>query len=243
MSVKESQVLAQGDYEYLCDGRIVPVRESWQLSRTESGLTVFSQRTIPFLSVVIAARATFSTARMERCLLQWRSLTTGESIAMATYAASPEQGLYRYRHRGSPARSVAVQDAHYFPLLRVFVGGIIHALVAEGGSGRVLVPWIHDPAQQTRLFEPEFSLRSARYQGSSESDKPWGKERVKLDHFHYSGGQYECGADYWLASGLLQEYRWRQGSADWGVRLRNLVGRWPGAELWSNTRPTVSLNE
>lgn len=240
---QESRLLAGGEYEYLCDGHLVPVSESWQLSRTERGFAMLSQRAIPLLSAVIVVRVHFSGAGMERCLLQWRSTISEESVATATYAASPEQGVYRYRPRGAPARSVAVGDAHCFPLLRVFVGGIIQALVAEGGSGRVLVPWIHDPTQETRLFEPEFSVRSVQYLGSSGSGNPQAEEGVELDHFRYSGGQYESGADYWLANGLLHEYRWQQRGANWVVRLKNLDGRWPGAELWPSTRPAVNANQ
>ncbi|GAA5525465.1 hypothetical protein Maes01_02035 [Microbulbifer aestuariivivens] len=220
----QAQLLASGEYEYLRDGVSVPVYESWQLSRTARGLSLFSHREVPAASLVISAKACFAGAGLQRCYLQWCSGAALEPVAKAFYTATPAVSRYRYRGHGARTQSIDAQNAHFFPLMRVFAGGVIHGLAAGGGSGRVLVPWIHDPSMQQRLFEPEFSDRSVRQLGSEKDPR--------LDHFHYSGGRYESGADYWLLNGLLQEYRWQQGDAEWTVRLKNPAGVWPGEEVW-----------
>lgn len=226
------QPLAQGEYEYLCDGVPVPVSERWAVLRAGEKFVVRSVREIPALSVVISARALVAGGRIQRCLLRWCDAGQQQAIAVAGYRAAEEGnrcGIYRVRRAGAATRGVAVDAALYFPLLRIFAGQLLGVLAAqENAEAQVLVPWIHDPAQTGKLFEPEVSQRRVRFLQAVEV----AGSGERLDSFEYSGGRYDNGAVYQLVQGLLREYRWRQGSSEWTVRLKNLQGRWPGEELW-----------
>ncbi|WOX05888.1 hypothetical protein [Microbulbifer pacificus] len=224
--------IAQGEYEYLCDGNPVPVFEHWSLFRLGEKFVLHSAREIPALSVLISARAQVAGGEILRCLLRWCDMGRQKSIAASSYRALGKGingGVYRVRGAGIETRSVSAEGALYFPLLRIFAGQLLGALAAQDqAEARVLVPWIHDPAQAAKLFEPEISLRRVRFLQSVDagvSGRTW-------DSFEYSGGQYDGGAVYDLADGLLQEYHWQQGQSHWTVRLKNLQGSWPGEELW-----------
>lgn len=237
---KGTQAIAQGEYEYLCDGVPVPVFERWALFRVGEEFLVHSAREIPSLSVVISARARMVGGNFQRCLLRWCDVDRHKAMAVASYRAEGDgihRGIYRVRGAGIPTRRLAAHGALYFPLLRIFAGHLLGALAAqENAEARVLVPWIHDPAQTGKLFEPEISQRRVRFVQTADSAAVDGK----LDSFEYSGGQYDAGAVYDLAEGLLHEYRWRQGSSDWTIRLKNLQGKWPGEELWPHAMAPAS---
>lgn len=232
ISSREKDVLAKGEYEYLCDGAPMPVNESWALSRNGNGFALYSQREISALSVEIVARAELCGGHIQRCLLHWIDTSSQRGVATASYRAGNgegKSGIYRFRSVDAPSRSIATEGLLYFPLLRIFAGQLLGQLAArENCEARVLVPWIQDPAQTGELFKPDVSRRRARYLKTVVSGNAGGI----LDFFEYSGGRYERGAEYCLERGLLREYRWLQGDSEWVVRLKNLVGPWPGGELW-----------
>lgn len=228
----EGDVLARGEYEYLCDGVPVPISESWALSRKAGGFRLSSQREIPALSVVISAHAEVAGGEIKRCVLRWLDVGRKACVAMACYRAGEgchNDGVYRFRSAGSPSRRIAITGALYFPLLRIFAGQLLGKMMAQdGGEARILVPWIREPAQTEKIFTPEFSGRRVRYLNTEAGEYAGGS----LDCFEYSGGRYEDGVIYRLRQGLLREYCWRQGSSEWTVRLKKLEGIWPGEQLW-----------
>lgn len=222
---KSTHSIAQGEFEYLRDGEPVPVFEHWELLRKGETFEVRSVREVPAISVVISARALVGAGQVQHCLLRWCDASQQKCIAAASY----HRGIYRVRHAGLPRHNVEVAGALYFPLLRIFAGQLLGALAAqENAEARILVPWVHDPSQPQKLFAPEFSRRRVRHLETVDM----GERGAVVDCFEYSGGQYEHGAVYRLANGLLQEYRWPQGRSEWAVRLKNLQGSWPGEELW-----------
>ncbi|MFV8784243.1 hypothetical protein ACNKU7_17615 [Microbulbifer sp. SA54] len=227
-------VLAQGEYEYLCDGQLMPITERWHLVRSAGLFEIYSERTVPSQSLRVRVLARIESGRIGRCALSWGVDGEMNCRANATYrvGADGRGAVYRYRRPGFPARGIPMVRQHFFPLLRIFSGQLLGALASAGGSGEVLVPWIHDPAQGERLFAPEFSTRTVGYQGPGRAAKPGNVS----DCFLYAGGQYGQGAEYDVADGLLQEYRWWQGEKQWRVRLREFSGQWPGAELWPHAR-------
>ncbi|MBB5210168.1 hypothetical protein [Microbulbifer hydrolyticus] len=226
------QPIAQGDYTYLCDGVPVPVFERWSLFQVGELFALHSTREIPALSAVISARALIGEGRIKQCVLRWHDVDRQKTIAASSYRAeesAPASGRYLYRATGMSTRRVAVGRALYFPLLRIFAGQLLGALaVQENAEAQVLVPWIHDPSQPRKLFVPEFSQRRVRFLEAVCARK--GGEI--LDCYEYVGGQYDRGAIYGMANGLLREYRWQQGRSEWVVQLENLQGCWPGEALW-----------
>ena len=246
------EVVAEGEYEYRRDGIAVPVMERWRLLRKGPGeFELHSAREIPALSVVISARALVRKGRLQRCLLRWVSAGNTSAGTQCVAASSYHAGLgdgdgdgvaasYRVRHPGVRTRTTGVAGALYFPLLRIFAGQLLGALSArKSGEARVLVPWIKDPSQTEKLFEPEFSRRRVRFLGAVDTGTAGGPQ----DCFEYSGGQYADAAVYQLTDGLLQEYRWHQAGSEWTVRLARLSGKWPGETLWPYPVTTAFATE
>lgn len=243
-----SSVLAQGEYEYLCDGEIAPVAEHWQLSRAVDGYEIRSTRTVPSQSLLVRACARVSEGQIVRCLLRWGLESGGKTVASAAYRMIPDdlglgggysdssQAIYRFRCGGLPSRSIPAVGVHFFPLMRIFSGQLLGALAKRGGSGGVLVPWIQDPSRANKLFAPELSNRRVFYLGVG---RPGFGDQA-CDCFHYSGGEYDNGAEYHLSQGLLWAYCWQQGQKEWQVRLKNFQGQWPAASLWLHPRFAVA---
>ncbi|WP_226660866.1 hypothetical protein [Microbulbifer aggregans] len=239
-----NSVLAQGEYEYLCDGDVMPVAECWQLLRSVDGYEIRSTRTVPSQSLVISACARVRAGQITRCLLQWGLEPGGKTVARAFFRMNPDglgpgecrseksPAMYRFRRSGTPSRSIPAVGVHFFPLMRIFSGQLIGALAKRGGSGGVLVPWIQDPSRVNKLFAPELSNRRVFYLGVGQA----GFQGKACDCFHYSGGEYDNGAEYHLAEGLMWAYHWQQGRKEWQVRLKNFSGEWPGAALWLHPR-------
>ena len=220
---------ASGEYAYLCDGIAVPIQETWQLYRHGENFELRSERRVPEAGVVISARANIDGAGLERCHVQWRNLQSGDLATESFYHAEGTGGFYRWRQPGRPARSKLLDDSYFFPLLRVFAGALLTDLSRAGGGGRVLVPWIVDPSDVQRLLEPALSERRVEWLRS----EPWGEEgEYPADCYRYSGAQYGDDTRCWLWRGLLLGYRWQQGQQIWQIKLKNLQGNWPGAELW-----------
>ena len=235
-----AQPIASGEYAYLCDGVRVPVFERWSLFRVGEEFALYSAREIPGLSAVISVHALIGRGRIQRCLIRWRDAGHQKTMAASSYRAAEDGihcGRYRYRTRDIRARSILVDHTLYFPLLRIFAGQLLGTLAAqENAEAQVLVPWIHDPSQPGKLLVPEISRRRVRFVKTVVA----GERGGVLACFEYSGGQYDRGAIYGMANGLLQEYRWQQGESDWVVRLENLQGDWPGEALWPHPITTVT---
>ena len=219
---------ASGEYVYLCDGVAAPIHEAWQLYRNGDNFDLRSERRIPEADVAISVRATIAKGRLQRCHVGWKNLQSGDVAAESLYRAKPSGGIYRWRRPGSAARSALVDTPFYFPLLRVFAGALLGGL-SQAGNGQVLVPWIAEPGQRHRLLEPALSERQIDWLHSG----PWGDGGAyPADCFQYSGAQYGDDTRYWLWRGLLLGYCWQQGQQTWQIKLKNLQGHWPGAELW-----------
>ncbi|GMG86322.1 hypothetical protein MNKW57_06430 [Biformimicrobium ophioploci] len=221
--------LAGGRYSYLCEGELVPVKEHWQLWRQGQAFVIQSERWIEPLQASIAVQAVFRGQQLRVCLTRWLEGPGGQASASSLYRDT-EGGLYRWRSRGQPASSVRSRHAHYFPLLRIFAGYLLTRLAQDGKKeSEVLVPWIEQPQERTRLFSPDFSRRRVSLGESG----PWrGEGAQHADSVLYHGGQYQDGSRYWLNCGLLLGYDWSQAGRQWQVRLEDYRGHWPGAELW-----------
>ncbi|AQQ67901.1 hypothetical protein Mag101_09790 [Microbulbifer agarilyticus] len=240
-----SSPLAAGRYEYQCDGKPVPLAETWQLRQFGSGYEISSVREVPSLSLRISARVRIDESGGMRGLLKW--CEGGDvPLALATYRCEPDnQGRssnarYRYRRPGSPAQSFPAAEMHFFPLMRIFAGQLLTGLATAGGRGEILVPWIQDPGQRDKLFMPDVSSRRLEYLGQEsvgqsirglvgESEEVSSEQ---VERYRYSGGQYENGSEYLLCDGLLREYCWVQGEKEWQVQLQDFSGQWPGAVIW-----------
>lgn len=111
----------------------------------------------------------------------------------------------------------------FFPLLRIFMGGVISSLLLEGGEAEVVIPSIVDPEDMDETLKPLVSVRCATPIADSITT-PLGAD---VFCFEYVGDQYQAGSVFTFnRTGLLLEYRWQQ-SADqlWQIRLINLEGR------------------
>lgn len=228
--------VASGEYAYLCDGVAMPVQEEWRLYQYGDHFELRSERRVPEADVLIAVRANIDAGGLQRCHVRWRKLQSEAVTAESFYRADGTGSKYRWRQPGESARRAKVDNAFFFPLLRVFAGALFADLSRAGAGGRVLVPWIADPGQAQRLLEPAFSERRVEWLHS----ESWGAdEAYPADCFQYSGAQYGDDTLCWLWRGLLLGYRWQQGDKTWQINLKNLRGHWPGAELWPH--PVAAL--
>ncbi len=212
----DEQPLDSGVYEYQINGTLTDIREPWRRDRhPDKGVVTRARRHSEqhgfALEVAHWARPDGECTAQ----LSWRA---GEVLVQADYRLGSELRVNRSVD-GQALEETRLPDdgALFFPLMRVFAGGLIAQLFGAGG-GRVLVPAIDRPAEPDTLFVPQFSERRVEL---LEGQAP---EIDGCRCYRYSGGQYgEAGARYWLdKSGLMQHYRWQAiAEHEWRVSLED----------------------
>ena len=105
--------------------------------------------------------------------------------------------------------------------MRIYAGPLIARLLAMGGQGAVLLPFIGDPADEERLLRPQVSQRQASVL-ENDVELQLGGADFRCRVCEYSGDQYAPGTRFWLAEDdLLVRYRWQQAQdQQWDVWLQ-----------------------
>jgi hypothetical protein len=209
--------VALGRYGYLHNASATDIEETWEIHGNAGDRLIRSRRTAPSAGLSIEVESHQLQGVTTRCLIDWR------------YGAQRVSGDYRFNGQRLSATLRAgkrqhrcdmdLGDAVFFPLLRVFTGATINALLSRGGCGRVLVPWVRDPQDQARLLTPTASTRHATLV-RRERVTVAGR-RIRCGCFDYSGGEYPPGTLFWVdRHGVLLRYRWQQDPANsWEVSL------------------------
>lgn len=98
----------------------------------------------------------------------------------------------------------------FFPLMRVFTGDVLRAILASCGRAETIVPYIEDPSQHENLFTPTVSERKVRDLHTNPAS------------FEYEGGQYANPICIELGPhGFLRRYRWQIGDDHWECALQD----------------------
>ncbi|WP_372764063.1 hypothetical protein [Litorivivens sp.] len=195
-------LIAQGSYTYRCNGELTDISEPWLRHRQADGSVVTRSSRSDGESFVLGAKY-WCKAGVVFASLYWENVS---GVRTASYALGA--GGLRWSADGSPPVSQACSPTTvFFPLMRIFSGDTLLAIMEQGGEATVLVPSIKTPEHAESLFAPLFSERCV--------------EQVTTDVYHYRGGEYDDAACYQLgADGLLQRYEWQQSPAQlWVVEL------------------------
>ncbi|MCH9690975.1 MAG: hypothetical protein K0U59_02745 [Gammaproteobacteria bacterium] len=227
-----TETLAQGCYHYSCDGRTMPVQDTWQLGRDKKGRRLLtSQRLVGELGFGITARAVLSAKLVTECLLHWRD-ETGE--VSARYQLLTPAGKNAHLNNpvdahwcgpNGPQHRVLSEGARLlFPLMRIFMGPLLINLSQFKEGCEVVTPDIVDPSQRGKLLAPRVSHRQAQTvvgDATTLGAQDLGNE---VSAFIYHGDEAERDAHCFVDKrGLLVGYDWPSSTGRlWKVRLRDL---------------------
>jgi len=212
-----------GVYHYLLNGQATQIREHWQRSRQPSGeWLVNSGRSAPGVNIEVEARVTAGLVTQFEVI--WRA---GEGPGLRAQYTLQDKAVDVARTEGAVTEHEAVSlDSSktaplLSPLMRIYAGPLIARLLAMGGRGAVLLPFIGDPADQERLLRPQVSRRQARVL-EADVELQLGGADFRCRVCEYSGDQYAAGTRFWLAEDdLLVRYQWQQGpDQQWDVWLQ-----------------------
>lgn len=197
----DERVLTQGAYRYRLNAKQTEVREPWvryQLGDNTVTRTLRSDGHTFLLGV-----KAWGEAGVEFASFYWENPAGRYSANYAFQGNSVRWNLEGDR----PQQKLFGQPTCFFPLMRVFSGETLLAIVENGGRSQVLVPSIKTPERRDSLFQPLLSVRTV--------------SRLPDGAYDYRGGEYDDGARYELTeSGLLGRYAWQQSEGElWEVEL------------------------
>ncbi len=205
---------------YRLNGELAPVEEFWCRERLGDGSARVSSGRRAGV-VAIDTEALEIGGRIQSFAARWRE--AGARECAVDYALH-QQSLRVVSREGAEQREREIDCAAgpvlLFPLMRIYVGGVIEALLAAGGSGCVILPELGVAGDSMRLFEPRFSERRAEVVASEVLRDASGKSR-HCRRCCYLGDQYEEDASFWVGDDhLLERYQWRQDAERlWDVTL------------------------
>mgnify|MGYP000014702197 FL=1 len=224
--------LAQGRYEYSCDGRAMPVQDDWQLGRDEQGRQLLvSRRLVGEQGHGIEVRALMDAGLVTECRISWKDEVDEVN---AHYRLAPQDG--QGPHMGDAIEATwtgpngvqqSVIEGHnrlLFPLMRIFMGPLLLRLCDMEFGCEVVAPDIVDPSQRGKLLAPRVSHRRAAIVAGDANIQGVHDLGPDITVFSYQGDEAErdthCFVD---PRGLLVGYDWPSSTGRlWQVRLRDL---------------------
>ena len=127
-------------------------------------------------------------------------------------------------HGDDEARVRLAPEHISYPLMRVFAAPAIHAVLAQGGEGTLLLPDIR--SLEAALFAPILSTRRAWSEGAPKTlhlaGSDWNAQAHRL-----TGGPYDASCHFWidLDRGLLLRYSFAsQDGSFWRADLSDFEG-------------------
>ncbi len=212
-----------GVYHYRLNGQATGIEERWQRYRHPSGAwQVSSSRRVPGLDLCVDAR--LSAGLVSRFDVAW--CQHGGPRLRAGYELATDRVTVSRSLASQPATTEDLVFAGsapplLFPLMRIFTGPLIAGLLRSGGRGAVVLPFIADPADHSRLLRPVLSEREARVVEEGVELELDGA-RLQCRRCEYLGDQYGPGARFWLGpDDLLVRYQWQQSAQQhWDVCLQ-----------------------
>jgi hypothetical protein len=224
MQNEVNPVLSSGCYRYLLDGKDTGIDERWQRQVQSDGVVLTeSTRVAPGIEIAVRARGTAS--RVDAFDVEWKR--EGAETLLATYSFDGRDVLVS-RSSGEQLVEqqrlvISEQDVAPLlsPLMRIFAGPLIARLLADGGSGQVVLPFIADPEARKQLLWPVLSERRAVLMPEADEVLLLDGRKVRARCCEYIGDQYADGTRFWLGSDNdLLRYCWQQpGVGEWDVRM------------------------
>ncbi|MCO1333850.1 hypothetical protein MO867_05805 [Microbulbifer sp. OS29] len=227
-----NSTLAQGRYHYSCDGREMPVQDSWQLGDDEQGRrSLVSRRLVGDRGFGIEVVALLTGGLVSECLVHWRDQVDDVS---AHYRLVPLEGHSPVLGdaieaswtgpNGPQQLNLAGDQRLLFPLMRVFMGPILLKLVKHQEGLEVVSPDIVDPSQRGKLLSPRVSHRSAKPMAGDMPSQRAQELGPDISGYVYQGDEAERDAHCYVDSrSLLVGYDWPSSTGRlWQVRLRDL---------------------
>ncbi|WP_233998601.1 hypothetical protein [Microbulbifer pacificus] len=224
--------LAQGRYQYSCDGRTMPVQDDWQLGRDEQGgLMLVSRRLVGDQGHGMEVQALMAAGLVTECRVVWKD-EMGE--VNAHYRLAPADG--RAPAMGDPIaaewagpnglqQSLLDGDNRLlFPLMRIFMGPLLLRLCDMEFGVEVVAPDIVDPSQRGKLLAPRVNHRRAEILPGDANIQGVHDLGPDIRVFSYLGDEAERDAHCFVdRRGLLVGYDWPSSTGRlWQVRLRDL---------------------
>lgn len=222
----------RGRYTYSCDGKPIPVEESFTVERQQRGVVVASARSAP--GTRMSVEVVYGIDGGTMASLTWTSDLEGTSPASSVVYTVDGEGAVVFTDDAGLSHPVdASADVSFFPLMRVFSGRSLSKVVEGSEAGAdVLTPDIRDPQATERWLQPLVDRRRAASVVAGSLDVDGVAHDCRI--VEYLGGSYDQPATVWLdEGGLLLRYTWDQpGVGDWDVRLADVVGPWPAPVMW-----------
>jgi hypothetical protein len=226
------ETLAQGRYHYSCDGRDMPVQDSWQLGRDSRGRRLLiSQRLVGDAGFGIEVRAFLAAGLVNECRVRWRDQVDEVN---ARYKLQPAEGASaqfgdpieaHWTGPNGPQQTLLEGGGRLlFPLMRIFMGPLLFKLSQFADGCEVVTPDIVDPSQRGKLLAPRVSHRLARLLAGDAASQGAHDLGADVSAYIYQGDEAERDAHCYVDKrGLLVGYDWPSSSGRlWQVRLRDL---------------------
>ncbi|MFC6632688.1 hypothetical protein [Microbulbifer taiwanensis] len=227
-----NSTLAQGRYQYSCDGREMPVRDSWQLGEDDEGRrTLVSQRLVGDQGFGMEVRALLCEGLVREFRVNWRDEVDEVNAHYRLCSADGEMPQLgdtieaNWTGPNGPQQSyVEGRGRLLFPLMRIFMGPLLLKLEQFREGLEVVTPDIVDPSQRGKLLAPRVSHRSARPMAGDAASQGTQELGADISAYIYQGDEAERDAHCYVdRRGLLVGYDWPSSTGRlWQVRLRDL---------------------
>ncbi len=230
--MRMTATLAQGRYQYSCDGRIMPVQDDWQLGRNASGQQLLvSRRHVGEQGNGIEVRALMDAGLVTESRVTWRDEVDEVN---AHYRLAPQSE--KRPAMGDPIEAewtgpnglqhsiVEGDNRLLFPLMRIFMGPLLLRLCDMEFGCEVVAPDIVDPSQRGKLLAPRVSHRRAAMMPGDANIQGVHDLGEDIAVFSYQGDEAERDAHCFVdPRGLLVGYDWPSSTGRlWQVRLKDL---------------------
>ncbi len=224
--------LAQGRYQYSCDGRSMPVQDDWQLGRDAQGRQLLvSRRMVGEQGHGIEVRALMDKGLVTECRVSWKDEMDEVN---AHYRLVPANGEVASLGdaidvdwtgpNGPQQKLLEGENRLLFPLMRIFMGPLLLRLCDMEFGCEVVAPDIVDPSQRGKLLAPKVSHRRASVMPGDANIQGVHDLGPDVTVFSYQGDEAERDAHCFVDQrGLLVGYDWPSSTGRlWQVRLRDL---------------------
>ncbi|WP_444889566.1 hypothetical protein ACJJH9_15130 [Microbulbifer sp. DLAB2-AF] len=227
-----NSTLAQGRYHYSCDGREMPVQDSWQLGFDAFGRrSLVSQRLVGDRGFGIEVFALLNNGLVSECQVNWRDEV--DEVSAHYHLCFPEGQPPRLGDEieanwsgpnGPQELRLGGENRLLFPLMRVFMGPLLKTLVKHQAGLEVVSPDIVDPSQRGKLLAPRVSHRTARIMAGDQASQRSQDLGPDISGYIYQGDEAERDAHCYVDNrSLLVGYDWPSSTGRlWQVRLRDL---------------------
>ena len=208
---------SSGRYEYLLNGVATAIEEAWSCRDIAGGgQQLNSYRRTPGVEINVAAQV--HRGLVKDCEFDFKSssgiyIVTRYAMRGNTLAVSRSENEAPFEDF---ELDLGEQGALLFPLMRIYTGEVIAALLDSGGRGQVVVPDITRPDDASQLLRPLVSTREAALLADSAGGLPNSRA------CEYTGDQYGPGSCFWLGEdNTLLAYCWQQSPEQlWEVNLK-----------------------